>query len=473
MNTQITRKDNRSQVLRDLERATKADLPSMNEHESVIAGLQHCGCSRAGAEAVLSIVDPSGVNHVPDDRARGYPSSDGTRSNVFTVRGYYPIDNLSENGHTSIGVIFSPCQNIYDTDSAVFAHYDELTGGLSATGVAQATYPGTGLVARSNPLTDSLVTVYKKQTSKKFWDPLDGLADVYNASNTPSLDFRQYMPISRKSRLVGGYLKIEDLTPPIYQTGTITPFRMKSEVTDVNAAFYKAGVGATDVSWVRSHSGPPSSSDEAMRLGANQWPLREGGLITLAPTGFNTVSEPRGFRLGMETNGSAPIGLGGHQGLIDSVSISTAYPYSKTTVSGMPIHKEFLGFDTQGLYMDGLTSNSVIRLNWVLRFEVFPEPGDDTMTLAKSALATDPVAIRMMEEIFRELPMGSPAHENGLGDWFRRVTHVVKNLVLTYGPTAASIVTAIRPEFGPAASAAVAALKLSKNSSRSKRKNKA
>jgi hypothetical protein len=316
-----------------------------------------------------------------------------------------------------------------------------------------------------------LVTVWKKQSSQKFWSSDDSSAEVYNSSNSTALDFSSYMPVGRKARLVGGYLKVEDITPELYQTGTVCCWKQKAEFTLTTTSIEKTGAGPTDRVAVDLLSAPPADLNQALLLGANSWDLKEGALITLSPSGENPPTEPRGMFRGMNTNDELISGISPPYGVISTDGISVTYP-AVVSVGAPSLHHEFKAFDYQGIYMSGVVPETKLRLTWQLEFEVFPQPTDRELTLATSSLPSDPRALQLMDEIFRTMPYGVPAHENALGDWFKTVASKIATLTERY---AAPILGAIRvaaPELAPAASAAMAAIRLANNRARPQKQNK-
>lgn len=459
-------------LLVQLERAAQSrGRPTLEHHSSVVNAMVGCGCTREGAQAALSILDPTGINHDPSRPVMGYPSSDGTRSVRYSVKGGMTYENTSENAHNMLAVVFTPSQAIGTPQQTTVGEVGDATGDKATSRVVIAT---AGKSNTSNDLTQSLLTLYSCRSSNLVFNSSDSTCDVFNHVNTPALDFREYMPASRKSRLVSGYVKVEDLTPKLYQTGNITAWRKNAEFSKTSASIYRHDNGNTDLLYgLETMAPPPRDVDQALLLGGTQWDLKEGGLITLCPFGANEPSEPRGAFKCLHTNdrqGDAP-GIDYPYGIIPSACYSATYP-AALRVDQPPVFQDFQAFDLQGLYANGITENTVLRITWNLVFEVFPDPSDSTITLATPSQATDPMALRMVEDVFRSMPPGVPAHENGLGDWFKSVAGKVQELVVRYGPTVLNVASALDPELAPAAAAAAAAIRLANNKGPKKNKQK-
>jgi hypothetical protein len=353
-----------------------------------------------------------------------------------------------------------------------FAQFGSFNNNAGLVGISKVKFPTAGKKLAQNPIADSLITIWKKQGNQPFWAADDPLADVENFYNNASLQFaRTYLPVGRKSRLVGGYIKVEDLTPELYQTGTVCCWRQKAEFTTSYTGIDKEGSGATCVVPLEVLSAPPASLNDALLSGGVSWDLNQGALITLAPSGPNDPTEPRGVYRGMNTNDTGVVGIQPPYGIICEDGLSFTYPAVYTALAPN-LHQEFKAFDYQGVYMTGLVPETKLRLTWQLEFEVFPQPTDKEMTLATSSLPSDPRALQCMEMILRSMPPGVPAHENALGDWFKSVAGKIAQIADEYSAPLLGAIKIAAPELAPAASAAMASLRLARNMARPNKQKK-
>jgi len=72
-----------------------------------------------------------------------------------------------------------------------------------------------------------------------------------------------------------------------------------------------------------------------------------------------------------------------------------------------------------GAIFTGLSDTTTLTLNVNTFHESFPSPAEnDILVLATPSATYDPVALEMFSHSLSSMPVGVPASENGLGDWF-------------------------------------------------------
>lgn len=249
---------------------------------------------------------------------------------------------------------------------------------------------------------------------------------------------------SRATRVIGAAIEVVDTTADIYKQGALTCYRMPQFAASSTSILDSQVVGAL---WIgardsgNSFRAPPASVAAALKLvGSRQWAAREGcySLITQ-----NNVANPL-------TN-AAPYRADIKMGPVDApecwVDYSQPIAANATPMPSMlsTEGKQFFPNNTTGIMMTGLNSNATFRIKYKIYVEVAPQPWDaDLVVLATPSAAYDPTALEAYSKALTVLPVGVPACENGLGDWFAGLADVLSKVALP-------ISAALTPVFGPGA----------------------
>lgn len=248
-------------------------------------------------------------------------------------------------------------------------------------------------------------------------------------------------------RIIGWGVEVHDVTPPLYKGGTLTVCEIPQPSLELSSWVMNANIDGIvnnltttfDASWMHGH---PTSLGEAMLTpGARQWDAAQGCYTVVSLQGKdNNATYPQyvqpllGYkadsdRIGM--NNTDDIGLGRFQMITKGLP---AVSYSN----------RFAPFNSKCIILTGLQPQASFTINATYFVETFPGVRSDLVTLAQPSAAFDPVALRMISEGTRKLPVGVPVSENGLGDWFAEV-------VADIAPFAAALLTGFAPEFAPLA----------------------
>jgi hypothetical protein len=98
-----------------------------------------------------------------------------------------------------------------------------------------------------------------------------------------------------------------------------------------------------------------------------------------------------------------------------------------TTYGTAPVLME--SFNFTGAFFTGLTPQTALTINYLVIIENHPSSQDLIYSLAKPPPCRDEIALSMYSCILREMPIGVPVDENGLGDWFADAVSSVADYV--------------------------------------------
>lgn len=99
-----------------------------------------------------------------------------------------------------------------------------------------------------------------------------------------------------------------------------------------------------------------------------------------------------------------------------------------------------LPFNTSGIYLTGLSTQTTLQLNVKLIIEVAPGPLDQFATLASESPQYEPAALELYSQVVSKLPPAVPADMNPAGEYFKQV--------LGYIGDAVRMGSVIHPAFG-------------------------
>jgi hypothetical protein len=194
---------------------------------------------------------------------------------------------------------------------------------------------------------------------------------------------------------------------------------------------------------------PPKNVAEANLLkGTRTWGAEHGVYATCVQ---NDVSNP--------LLSGANTGVVGDYIPTVNVLASNVLVGSRTTVSSgvapdivIPVAQQILPFDTTGAFFTGLSNATVLTVKLKVYVERAPTPYESSLAvLATPSAGYDVTALELYSHAISQLPVAVTVSENGLGDWFRGVLNVIKNvaggvggLLNPYVPGAGLVGTAVQ-----------------------------
>jgi len=245
-------------------------------------------------------------------------------------------------------------------------------------------------------------------------------------------------------RVIGSAFEVINTTATNFVQGQACVWRQSngdiSAQTDFLAAYGNVGNGAAAL--ILPFTGqmipaPPQSFANAMLIpGTRQWKAEQGCYVVsphiseVNPQILASYTQPVMF-LGPNSDGvlntpSVPTGLppGNNQTnlLMPAFGNGTqAGTYFAQATRIFPLHQT-------GAIFTGLSATSTLTLTWNVYLERFPTVAEpEILVLATPSASMDYIALRAYSEALLSLPVGVPAGENGLGDWFAGVVQKVTN----------------------------------------------
>jgi hypothetical protein len=111
------------------------------------------------------------------------------------------------------------------------------------------------------------------------------------------------------------------------------------------------------------------------------------------------------------------------------------------------------------MHFSGLNDETVLSVQPDVYIEQRVQPNSALITLAQPATPYNPRAIQLADYVQKTLPPIVPAHENDIGDWFKKVGHSILAGLQDIAPFAASAISALQPELAPFAMTAAEAIR--------------
>jgi hypothetical protein len=242
---------------------------------------------------------------------------------------------------------------------------------------------------------------------------------------------------------VGNYRKIASgfegisVGPALYKSGTVYVYRQSVPTNDNASKFTIAvvtpGTGAivsSTSTQVLPFSAPPYNiSDAELIPSTRSWEASKGCYVV---SRFNTSKAPR-----YNANFNQPLMVDNYTAANTSLYHNGSAP-SLVTVTAGSSPQTSLSYDQcvwnnqdlSGAYFSGLNLQDVITVNYNIYIERFPTINDlNLIVLATPSPQMDDAAIALYSQVSREMPVGVPQAENGLGDWFSGIVNTISNVV--------------------------------------------
>lgn len=264
---------------------------------------------------------------------------------------------------------------------------------------------------------------------------------VQNNTGTPGSYYKSLTIPSAYTN--GNYRKIASgfegisVGPALYKSGTVYCYRQAVPTNDNSSDWsvnsYNATTGANVYSTrvdVLPFSGPPTNIADADLLpGTRSWEAMKGAYVV---SRFNTSKAPR-----FSNNFAQPLMIDSYTSnntsLYHTVSTPTSITYGGGTTPPTAYVYDSCVWNNQdmsGIYFSGLNAQDVITVNYNVYIERFPTISDlNLIVLATPSPQMDDAAMSLYSAISREMPVGVPQEENGLGDWFSGIVNTISSVV--------------------------------------------
>lgn len=223
------------------------------------------------------------------------------------------------------------------------------------------------------------------------------------------------LPTDRPWRVLSGGIEVYNETEPLYRSGKVVCWRQPTTQDDK----FTAGIldaAATSVSPVTActtTTAPENLSNAQNLPDSTNWSAEEGAYIVFAMAG--TTNTPNVYPEGV-TIAPAP--------WYHDIAVPVDYfpvinGASPNQTLGGAYNNCSVPFNSCGMYFADLSIQTKLDIVWHLVVEIFPPPTDRLLSaLATPSAELDYNAFTLYSRALRNLPVGVPVRDNGLGTFF-------------------------------------------------------
>lgn len=230
------------------------------------------------------------------------------------------------------------------------------------------------------------------------------------------------------TRVIGLAYEVTNTTAEMYKQGSVTTYRMPQFSSKVGDTLVHTSPAARIANLATSRwRKPPTTVAEANLLkGTRTWDAAAGVYATAVQ---NCVSNPLSM-----VHGSAVIfEPAATTGSVNDIYIS---PYQTFGVAAPPAVSacapyvtQTIPFDTTGSMFTGLSPNTTLTVKLKVYIERAPTFAEANLAvLATPSAGLDNIALELYSHAISQLPVAVTVGENGLGDWFRGVVRVLRDV---------------------------------------------
>lgn len=291
---------------------------------------------------------------------------------------------------------------------------------LNTVGVSQTNFIGNGLFERNGQSVTSYLCGGVNVRGAASGSALDQTTHKANLA-APTTVFS-----SGKARVIYHALEINNVTPTLYKSGTMTLWRggdapdMYSNNPTINVVQQDATTNCPGTAFLITEQGflPESAANALVIPGARQWKAEDGCYIVanLASTRNcpQELTDPAATRRLPHSVSNAL-----HYLPTFSVRATSNVIFCLSSHVASP-------FQMGGVYITGCTPQSVFTLNVKIGIEKFPDtPNTDIFVMATPSPAYDPMALELYSRSVWKLPPGTKVSNNASGDWIKTIADVL------------------------------------------------
>lgn len=231
------------------------------------------------------------------------------------------------------------------------------------------------------------------------------------------------------TRIIGMGFEVTNTTADINKQGAVTVYRMPQYSSDTCNGSYSNGAGTrvAAVQYKRWKQAPANIAEVNLLKGTRTWAAEHGVYATCVQ---NSVVNP------MAQLGTTTAVFDREEGPPGVVTQIMATPLTEVIGNVGPALSTFAGtiskftpFDTTGAYFTGLSNATTLTVKLKVYVERAPCQSEPEMVvLATPSAALDTTALELYSHAISQLPVAVTVGENGMGDWFRGVLNVLKNV---------------------------------------------
>jgi len=226
-------------------------------------------------------------------------------------------------------------------------------------------------------------------------------------------------------RVVAKGFEVHNVTSELYKSGTCTVFEIPLDSYETAQSFElnPSNLSITcNASTLVNPQWPISSTAAYSLVNSKQWEAKDGCYVP-GRLGETEIPIENGL------NFTNPFYYQG-QALTTPINGTSQTPLSDSSglQSGMP-SSLWENFNFTGAFFTGLAYQSALTINYLVIVENHPSSQDNIYSLAKPPPCRDDIALSMYSCIVREMPIGVPVAQNGLGDWFADAVSTVSDYI--------------------------------------------
>lgn len=220
-------------------------------------------------------------------------------------------------------------------------------------------------------------------------------------------------------RVIGMAFEVVDVTPTLYQQGTVTAYRTPYNTMITNNAF-QAGPGGTQINElaVPTYLGYPSQNADASAIpGSRTWDAKEGIYMVGNMADFSNCK-------------SFDANYASYLAIVGNVTALTADIPTRCALAQYVGGTN--GFALSGCSFSGLSAQfGALRLTTRIIYEYFPKSNmvlngaDSFIGLSSPSAPFDTKAFESYSKAMNKLPVAVPVKMNNMGDWFKMVLKAV------------------------------------------------
>jgi hypothetical protein len=300
-----------------------------------------------------------------------------------------------------------------------------------------------------------IIVICYAPTGSPLWVP--GSASAYTTyANDGNVDYTKYLETGSGIRLAGASLKVENVTPTLSVTGTVTGCHMTRDDAVAFMEFMNEADTSDRQGHVLSYQAPPGSLSQLRLLGGVTLPAADGALMVAHLEGTQPMSIPTwsGYIARAQTGAAYTSPTTYSYGYYGSANLNPAGASENYAPRLAPLN--FHGFV---MHFSGLNDETVLSVMPDVYIEQRVQPNSPLITVAQPATPYNPRALQLADYVQKTLPPIVAAHENDIGDWFRKVGASILSGLKEIVPIAAPIVSALDPELAPFAMTAAQAFR--------------
>lgn len=241
--------------------------------------------------------------------------------------------------------------------------------------------------------------------------------DITTTDNNSCIDIDPLLYTNEECRVISIGIEAHDTTQELKKQGTVVVFKVDQppDTPDVRTAILDSTPTACIPIAVQAQKlvTPPALLSDALDLvGSRQWDAQEGCYIV--PTQASDVNLPQGIKK------LAPFAT--ENALTYFPQLSTAGAANRITLTGDATTPSV--WSMSGAFFSGLDPAATITINFNYIVERFPNRSSSIKRLCYPSPPYDPKAMELYSRVAREMPVGVPVGENGIGDWLAGIANL-------------------------------------------------